>query len=1087
MTKNVVAARVKAPEPLSKLSASLSSSKNGHADVTARFHSVREDLWRARLRRGRQLATGRNHLYVTVRTRAGEEDVIASDFTVAGGHADLVHVRRPRVGTQAAPVQARIALEGGRLRARLNGRNVRGAFERRGDGRIRTAELTVHNGLRFGRNRLVVTAFTREGRYERVRRTFHIRRDRPLADAGRDRTAPVGKRLRLDGRKSRPAQRGSRLAMRWRVVDKPKGSKPKLRRTRDARPRLVTDVEGHYTLSLRARGPGAGSAGKDLRSANARGARPTAAGRTRASGAGPTSLDTVTVAAQPDVLPSGVPVVTIAHSSGKVGIQVGDQFNPGAPGQAQVMVLDRETLELVKFNTFSYGNDNITLGQYVADIASGDLVIMSGAGAAQGPPPGIQQALSSIGATYPAQRAAAFNGGNWSVVGVRGTSPGSAYQLIGRTQGSDPQEGALSGFLQLDSNDNFTFTWAPEDVIFDTHAPSSTASENVISVNGKDYPSLNLEPGQSGVQILWLEADTLELHATWTYLNEAAHNGECPPPISPPQCLWAFVGDEAGGQTDLQRLLADPDAMVLITTIGKPNVIATQASWALLAGSSGLPAFGANPQVLLGLDGTGDYSFVGVNGLGALGPNRGAEVSQALNGAIQAPRLAGTFKRNRQGLLVPAGYGSPGPGEDAVLAQPQLKKLLAEPAEPFPAFDGPGEQAALEQIAQKLELPVDPKFGIRANYWRNDSITWSDKADLMNSSFCNESAREKTPCTPAIAAVMKQLNDEFPMVGTVSEYFTGGGEADLNGLLKTTMLTGSVSLQAVQSRIEEFYDKPPTDAKGPNALGIIEGAMTIGSGFAGAVPEVGGLLSAPFRITAGTMQIMQAFETTPGGSALFDPVTFEQQFAEFANDLSNQMTQVILDLDHVADLLVSDWGRLQKASALVSNTSQTGGNPGWGLSSGGIDALTNAIQLSQRRYMWSTLLAVPVNVVSSGTGNPTQWGDHGFFGSAPSSQNLAQVKVPATGSNPPIQDNYWYLCRWNSYPKAIYPSEGLLNTLLNSPSDSGGATFTPALGFFKERLYAPALRGPDHAVLSPGFVHEQLFDAHSIGYCHNDY
>ncbi|MGB0093053.1 MAG: hypothetical protein WBP81_11045 [Solirubrobacteraceae bacterium] len=101
---------------------------------------------------------------------------------------------------------------------------------------------------------------------------------------------------------------------------------------------------------------------------------------------------------------------------------------------------------------------------------------------------------------------------------------------------------------------------------------------------------------------------------------------------------------------------------------------------------------GANPWVVLGLNGTGDYTFVGLDGLHALdGPNAGAELSQVETGAASA-RLTGVFARNNQGLWQAGTNGNPTATNGPAAFEPALTKMLAQPPQPFPAFDTPDQR-----------------------------------------------------------------------------------------------------------------------------------------------------------------------------------------------------------------------------------------------------------------------------------------------------------------------------------------------------------------------------------------------------------
>lgn len=731
MTKRVVDVRVKAREPLRSLSVAVSSTKRKHADVTKRFSRVREGVWRGRLRRGHELARGRNYLYLRVRTEEGELDVTVQSLTVATKRADLLALRRLRTHAKRAPLATHVALKGGRLRARLNGRNVTRFFERAGNGRLRKAELSVSHGLQYGRNRLAVVAYNPgDGSYERVTRRFRIKRDRPLADAGLDKKVFVGSELRLDGRKSRRIHRRAPLNLRWRVIEKPAGSKPTLKGAGTARPRLIADVHGRYTLALRAKGP-----------------------RMRST------LDTVSVAAQPNVPPSGMPLTTNApnpdNPDGAYGIELGGEFYPpiwgDAGGGPQLMVLDRATLAIKEQNgaptqTFGASDTGVEdLQLAIQQLSSDELAIVIGGGRSIDLSSNGQQtlagALGLIGAQVSQDDHPVLASGEWSVVGVPGMPQGQAYQLIGREQGSGARTGAMDGLLQLDAHDNYTFTWAPEYVTFDTMAPGSTAEVNQIQVGTETYPSWTIGEDSSGLQVIWLDADSLELEETATFFvfpcldpntsEEGCRDVSCddPPPGGPPECFDEFaMGSDSWDMPDIAK---DEDALVLMTTLQRPAA-GLNSAWGFL--TEPLAQFGANQYTVLNADGR--YSFVGTNGLGDAGPNLGAEV------ASRTPRISGIFTRNRQGLLEPSYFGSL--AEDGVpeLTRPDLQQILAQPPEPYPAFDTAAEQAAEEYIAQLLQLELDPEYGIRANYWQDESIAW----DVKQTELANLPACTTSPC-----------------------------------------------------------------------------------------------------------------------------------------------------------------------------------------------------------------------------------------------------------------------------------------------------------------------------------------------------
>ncbi len=1086
VTGRVVRVEVETREPLARLIAF--APKAERPDVTDRFRRVGR-RYVARLRVGHELVSGRNNLFVRARSAAGAEDVVSSDFTVGTDRADLLEMRGPRHGPSApATVALQVHETAGEFEARLNGRNVRATFERAGSDGAWRADLTVHDGLRFGENRVVVTGFTSDGRYQRVRRTFTVRQEAPLVDAGRDRTTRVGSTLCLNGGATAPVASGGPLAMRWRIVDQPAGANPGLAGARTARPCFSPDVRGVYTLALRASQPERPSR--------------TIASPSPGPSIRPAPVDTVTVAVQANAPPSGVPVETIA-SNFLPGIFLGQDFYlaflPGnAPLGVQMLVLDRQTLAETQNTTYPPTDAGVSqLGQAVAALSPADLVILTGGGrpltlSAAGQN-ALAAVLTSVGASIPlavdasqqlVPNVGALVSGQWSVIGVPELPQGTAYQLIGVRQGANAVPGAMSGVFQIDSSANYTFTWSLSYQTFDTQAPGSTATSNVIAVNSQTYPSPSLPSGQSGVQIVWLDADTLDLRASYTFVNAGpTSGGECPDP-GPPACLWEFVKwppfevPVKVFASQIGAIAADPTpAMLLITTFGNANVQDAWPSWNVLAtwlaglptlGISDLelPGFGANAQVILGLDGSGDYSFVGVNGLGLLGPNQGAELSQPLTG-LPSPRLTGVFHRNRQGLWVPRAFGSPAPGEAATVAQPDLERLLAEPPQAFPAFTGVAEAAAEQYVANKLAVTPDPQYGIRGLYWLDDSIDWNSKFDELSDGVTVPPCKT-FPCREGFAAVRNQLLVEFPMVATVRNYFTVSGVSNLFGLLEEEFILGNVSFTATALDVLQFYNVEPVKPQGDDPLKILTGSLTIGSGFAGVIPGYGGLVSAPFKIGAGVSAIVDATTNNASGLPAFNPTAFENFMEEFGQGIATAWGDALDNLSHVADLLVSDYGLLQAANLLIGTASSDsvsiGGNSysGWGLDTDSQSAFQQVLALSIGQYIWSSMLSVPVLARYSWS-NP----ESGGVPAADVFTLPTPFVIPgANGST--LCQWYWWLYNGTAHAREPTPNAQVLAQLFDSPSEGG-------LGFQAPYLLAPALTDtPGGNRITPGFSQVQV-------------
>src|SRR5262249_50788821 len=156
-------------------------------------------------------------------------------------------------------------------------------------------------------NRLSVAAFNPQGQYERLHRTIQIERTAPLAGAGADRTVRTGQLVQINGGATRSARPGGALRVRWWIGARPEGSTGTPSPATGTRPSLRPDVPGRYTIRLQASEPGSDSA-----------------------------TDTMTIAAQPDVLPAGIPVQTMLSPTSP-GIQVGETIYPSGVGWLQML------------------------------------------------------------------------------------------------------------------------------------------------------------------------------------------------------------------------------------------------------------------------------------------------------------------------------------------------------------------------------------------------------------------------------------------------------------------------------------------------------------------------------------------------------------------------------------------------------------------------------------------------------------------------------------------------------------------------------------------------------------------------------
>lgn len=308
----------------------------GRRDVAGRFGRARRGVRSAVLRRGRDFGVGFNRLVVRS-GRGRKRRYVAVTFVAGQRTRGALHVRVQRqTGSGIAvaisgPAKRRFAL----VATMLNGRRVNTRDWVEG---LRTPSTTwplaqrsfvarfgADNGARYGRNRLMVTAWNTSGRFDRVSLRIDVGRRSALASAGEGRRTQIRGLVVLDGRKTRvPDHR--RVLYRWTIISAPKGSGARLVAADSARPRLRPDKPGTYRIRL-----------------TAWAGRPGAGDQALAAAAG--SVDETTVQATVPTPPIGVPIRTIAPGG---GIEIGGQtYTAPAGSWAQVLVLDRQTLQVI--------------------------------------------------------------------------------------------------------------------------------------------------------------------------------------------------------------------------------------------------------------------------------------------------------------------------------------------------------------------------------------------------------------------------------------------------------------------------------------------------------------------------------------------------------------------------------------------------------------------------------------------------------------------------------------------------------------------------------------------------------------------
>jgi hypothetical protein len=184
----------------------------------------------------------------------------------------------------------------------------------------------------------------------------------------------------------------------------------------------------------------------------------------------------------------------------------------------------------------------------------------------------------------------------------------------------------------------------------------------------------------------------------------------------------------------------------------------------------------------------------------------------------------------------------------------------------------------------------------------------------------------------------------------------------------------------------------------------------------------------------------------------------EAKASELADEATNSFAYALFRYSHIADLVVSDWGKLQTAAQLQSEWQDLGTDP--------FDAVQSQIQAATLQWFYSGLL--PLVATTYNLGNQSvQSAFHctklGFtyypFDGTPSRMNYGYAVEPVGGTA--LAASWWVLGRRNPSSsqgdgQASLPAS--LSTALIEPFDpdfqwdSPNAVNPPA-GFFQPWLY----------------------------------
>ena len=992
-----------------------------HHDVTNRFGRPHNGVRSARLRLGTDAELGANRLHIRA-IRGDRRDSERLELVFAKRDPGFLSVRgAPDGATSRTPVvRARWSGAPNHLQARLNGKTVHREFLTT-LGTTKPARLGPEDGLRFGRNRLVVTAHDGKRRFDRQSRSFVVTREAPLAATGPDRRVTAGRPVHLDARRSKPTGRGGSLRFRWEILLKPTGSKARLENARSARPRLAPDLPGRYKLRLKVietAGTERSSAGtsqslEDIETLEDQETLSTVTG--------------VEVHGTPSTPPMGLIVNTMGNLTDRLpgpakGIRVDQTLYPADDTDwVQIVLLNRGSLlpenapKIAPPNPSRPGQYHYNIRdnpQHVRDLVtesksgvdSDFLVLISG-----GNRPAVLRkehwqalayAFDQLGGTMEPFRNngkgnsdPGFESGQWSLIGIPGLSAGAASQNFGLRAGVDVPNGPghlpgeLRGRLATDRQSNFMFidgNYIPFDTNNTAQKPNGKTAPlvrpplagggNEIQVGSAKYESDTLQPGQSGFHVVILDGGSLEQRENKTFVtnHETGNTRQ--------QVLSGVNGMNSLLRSYVSR--GDP-AVILIQSIGAPNPLST--AWTgtdtdRTSLSNAIDSVGGTRDLfnLLPTAKGSKWGYALVGGVHL--PKEEAE-EVALNpenvSDVLPAAMTGLLSRDNQFRFRPEQSSSVEFDNDAI------ELAYRSPIDNWPTHGTAAHRAAEDYIATRVFCTAGGTCNEYHSYYyenewiRNpDTVTaWSKNLDAV----CPSSGSYLLPIGAKFSVsdlgfACSQLQREFSWVASVYGLSQNYRNLFLEQMVSSQDAHAAKVADEITQKLKPVH--PDTgEGLGMFFLGILEeslaafgsavGAAGIGQPEAEAFEAVSEALHAASAMV-GMVHTSVEFATSVSG----EPEIPEDDFQTAAKDLGPQIEQryekAVDGVYKFSQLLVSDYNKLSRAGPLATTSSPTG----WLPTAAANSLIKDTLNVSTTQFIWESLAPLGYVVFDLEPGDP---------------------------------------------------------------------------------------------------------------------
>jgi hypothetical protein len=752
----------------------------------------------------------------------------------AGGvRTGVVLSPQPGQFVPAGPLWVRVrAAVGVGLRVGLNGRGIGGEFSGSRQG-VRSLQVSASFGLQFGAN--VLRVRVGRGRTSVVR--FRVGSGRPLAGAGLDREVAVGDGVVLNGRSSRPlpGSNGRELRYSWAVIRTPRSSHVERGRSRStgiatrrnapsafrlvrgasARPLLITDAPGFYTVKL------------------------------TVTGGGRVGTDFVDVRADP---PPVAYLSTSAKVNGGYGVKVdgpgvsGAAFYPGDSTKwLQVVVLNRSDLtEISNTNydcpqatdAFAFTVPQVCIdrvkaalsalpGCTTANPGACRLVIavsqptIHGSGRVQAPV-GMFQALGPSLGVRPWSwwvSNESVGRGTFSAIGVPGR-PQDVVQRVAADQ--NVAAPAISGSLVRDNEGNYGLVGTPR--TFSTQAPGSDASQNVVEIAGGRFVATAGSRG--GFQVVIVDPETLQGKSYWFETGTQAVGPDLLRTLDNMRQVIKRANDD--GQAPFSK-----PPLVIVTSRGVPRIaqidglrptdqtVANLAAEIERAGGTRSAFLSVMDPGVRHTDALASYTLVGRAdspfGSGEESTGAGTTTPPGLNSSPITGTMARSGPYDGLALQTPvlAGAGSGGDGPNGAT---QLTQLAVAAPSAWPETGKPGPTAAIKWLGQQVLGTNDP----RAQYWTlpYSAANW----DKISAEIAKQSYTSTPDFTAAeLKGAQTELEQEIDWLITTHEY-----AADLAAPFQQSAFTSWADLQGIAATIAGDVQVSPEQKIAAQSLAVFD-------------------------------------------------------------------------------------------------------------------------------------------------------------------------------------------------------------------------------------------------------------------------